>query len=110
MTLKRTESSRYKDLMEESISIAPNDPVHLYDFGCWLRNHNERQRGQDMIDQAIHIWGERLVHGRMMSWDYGWYASALESIGEYTKAKEVRSKAVKKATSEYNSENLTQIK
>lgn len=109
-TIKRKEPSRYKDLMEDSISIAPNEPVHLYDFGCWLRNHNERQRGQDMIDQAIHIWGERLVHGRMMSWDYGWYASALESIGEYTKAKEVRSKAVKKATSEYNSENLTQIK
>lgn len=108
--IKAQDPKRYKELLEQSISLSPNDPSHLYDFGCWLRNHNERQRGQDMIDQAMHIWGERFKHDRMMSWDYSWYISALESIGDYSKAREVREAQRKKKTVSFNTDNLTQIK
>lgn len=108
--IKGDDSKRYKELMEKSISLSPNDPCHLYDFGCWLRNHNERQRGQDMIDQALHIWEERFKHGRMKSWDYSWYISALESIGEYSKAREVRDAEKKSKTNAFNTDNLTQIR
>ena len=109
--IKTKNPKRYMDLMENSISLSPNDPVHLYDFGCWLRNHNERQRGNDMIDQALHIWGERFKHRRMETWDYGWYVSALESIGNYTKAKEVEESCRKSSDADiYNSDNLVQIK
>lgn len=108
--IKTENPTRYKELLEKSIAIAPNNPCHLFDFGCWLRNHNERQRGQDMITQALHLWEERLKYGHMMSWDYGWYASALESIGEYSKAKEVRRMNVKSKSSSYNQDNLVQQK
>ena len=108
--IKGDDSRRYKELMEKSISLSPNDPCHLYDFGCWLRNHNERQRGQDMIDQALHIWEERFKQGRMKSWDYSWYISALESIGEYSKAREIRDAEKKSKTNAFNTDNLTQIR
>lgn len=111
--IKSEDSNRYKELLEKSISLNPNDPVHLYDFGCWLRNHNERQRGQDMIDQALHIWEERFKHDRMMNWDYSWYISALESIGEYSKAQEVQNAEESKKkfkTDAFNIDNLTQIR
>lgn len=108
--IKAQNSARYKELLEKSISLSPNDPSHLYDFGCWLRNHNERQRGQDMINQALHIWEERFKNGRMMSWDYSWYISALESLGEYSKAKEVREAQKKTSSLSFNTDNLTQIK
>lgn len=108
--IKGDDSKRYRELLEKSISLSPNDPSHLYDFGCWLRNHNERQRGQDMIDQALQIWKERFANGRMMSWDYGWYASALESIGDYTKAREVREAMRKNRSEAFNTDNLTQIR
>lgn len=108
--IKGKSQNRYRELMEKSISISPNDPCHLYDFGCWLRNHAERQRGQDMIDQALHIWDERFKYGRMMDWDYSWYISALESIGNYAKAKEVMDVKRDKKTLSFNTDNLTQIK
>ena len=108
--IKGKSQKRYRELMEKSISISPNDPCHLYDFGCWLRNHGERQRGQDMIDQALHIWDERFKYGRMMDWDYSWYISALESIGNYAKAKEVMEVKRDKKTLSFNTDNLTQIK
>ena len=110
INIKSQDSNRYKELMEKSISLSPNDPCHLYDFGCWLRNHNERQRGQDMIDQALHLWSERYSQGKMKSWDYSWYSSALEDVGEYVKANEVRKSNKKDNTVIYNSDNLTQIK
>lgn len=109
-SIKSDDSKRYKELMEKSISLSPNDPCHLYDFGCWLRNHNERQRGQDMIDQALHIWEERFKHGRMESWDYSWYIFALESIGEYSKARKVCDAEKKIKTNAFNTDNLTQIR
>lgn len=108
--IKGEDSNRYKELLERSISLCPNDPCHLYDFGCWLRNHNERQRGQDMINQALHIWDERFKHSRMKRWDYSWYSSALESIGEYTKAREVQKSVEKSKANAFNIDNLTQIK
>ena len=108
--IKGEDSSRYKELLEKSISLSPNDPCHLYDFGCWLRNHSERRRGQDMVDQALHIWEERYKNGRMKEWDYGWYSSALESIGEYTKAHEVLESKRKSKIDAFNTDNLTQIR
>lgn len=108
--IKGEDAERYKDLLEKSISINPNDPCHLYDFGCWLRNHGERQRGQGMIDQSLKIWAGRFENGRMMDWDYSWYTSALESIGDYRKADEVRKAHQRNRGNVYNSNNLTQIK
>lgn len=108
--IKADDSKRYKELLEKSISLNPNEPCHLYDFGCWLRNHNERQRGQDMIDQALHIWDERFKHGYMESWDYSWYTSALKSIGEYSKAREVSESKKKSKINAFNTDNLTQIR
>lgn len=110
LMLKTEDSARYKNLMEKSISINPNSPVHLYDFGSWLRVHNEAQRGQEMINQALHLWAEKLKHNKMHTWDYSWYASALESVGEYSKAEEVRNRYRKKGTLYYNEGNLTRIK
>lgn len=108
--IKHEDSNRYKELLEKSISLCPNDPCHLYDFGCWLRNHSERQRGQDMIDKALRIWEERFKHSRMNSWDYNWYISALESADEYTKAHEVQEAAKKVKANAFNIDNLTQIR
>lgn len=111
LCIKNSDSTRYKELMEKSINISPNDPCHLYDFGCWLRNHNERQRGQDMVDRSLDIWAEKLKNNRMYSWDYSWYASALEDSGNYSKAREVRAMSMKiKENNIYNPENLTKIK
>ena len=109
-SIKSQDSNRYKELLEKSISLCPNSPCHLYDFGCWLRNHNERQRGQDMIDQALHIWEERFKYGRMKSWDYSWYVSALESLGEYSKARKVQDSEKKSKANAFNVDNLTQIR
>jgi molecular chaperone DnaK (HSP70) len=108
--IKTKNPKRYKELMEESISLNPHDPCHLYDFGCWLKTHNEMERGVDMINQSLEIWDERYKNGRMKSWDYSWYSSALESIGKYTKAKEVRDADKVDQLKAYNIENLTVIK
>lgn len=108
--IKTKNPKRYKELMEESISLNPNDPCHLYDFGCWLKTHNEMERGADMINQSLEIWEQRYKNGRMKSWDYGWYSSALESVGKYTKAKEVREANTTDQIKAYNTENLTIIK
>lgn len=108
--IKGDDSKRYKELLEKSISLSPDDPCKLYDFGRWLRNHNERQRGQDMIDRAIPIWEERFKHGCMESWDYSWYCAALNGIGDYSKAREVLDAERKSKSDTFNFENLTQIR
>ena len=108
--IKGQDQARYKELMEKSISLSQNEPCRLYDFGCWLRNHGERQRGQDMIDQALHIWDERFKYGRMMDWDYSWYISALEGIGNYAKAKDIRAAKHGGGAVTFNMDNLTQRK
>lgn len=110
LSIKGEDSSKYKELMEKSILLSPHDPCHLYEFGCWLRDHNDPQRGRDMVDHALHIWEERFKHGHMKSWDYSWYISALESIGEYTKARKVRDANKESNASAFNDDNLTQIR
>lgn len=96
--------------MEISISINPNEPCHLYDFGRWLKTHNEMQRGTDLIEQALTLWDQRLKAGRLKRWDYGWYSSALESVGQYSKAQEVRDANKTDQLKAYNTDNLTIIK
>ena len=108
--IKSKNPQRYKELMEISISINPNEPCHLYDFGRWLKTHNEMQRGTDLIEQALTLWDQRLKAGRLKRWDYGWYSSALESVGQYSKAQEVRDANKTDQLKAYNTDNLTIIK
>lgn len=105
--IKLKDPKRYKELMEKSITLSPGDPVHLFDFGRWLLTHSEAKRGKELIELSLQIWDGRFKNGRMQPWDYSWYISALESIGEYGKANEVREAGKKRKAVLFNTENLT---
>lgn len=108
--IKLKDPERYKELMEKSITLSPGAPVYLFDFGRWLLTHGESKRGKELIELSLQIWDGRFKNGQMQPWDYNWYISALESVGEYSKANEVRETGKKRKAALFNTENLTKQK
>lgn len=112
LDIKNTDENKYQELLKRCIELDNQDPVHLFEYGRWLGNNGNSNDGKLLVDEAINIWKKRFEKGQMKEWDYGWFASAADFIGEHSLACDIRLKESELSTKDsyYNINNLINSK
>lgn len=112
LDVKNTDEDKYQELLKRCIELDSQDPVHLFEYGRWLTSKGNSSEGKPLIDKAIRIWKDRFDNGHMCEWDYSWFASAADFIGEHSLARDIRVKESELFSKEnyYNTNNLINTK
>ena len=112
LDVKNTDEDKYQELLKRCIELDNQDPVHLFEYGRWLTFKGNSSEGRPLIDKAIRIWKDRFDNGHMCEWDYSWFASAADFIGEHSLARDIRVKESELFSKEnyYNTNNLINTK
>ena len=110
MEYKRAGDERWKEYLKKSYELNPSDEVHKYNYAKMIK-HSDPEHSKKLMREAFDSWKKRYNSKNMDSWDYSWFSSCAEDLGEYTFAKVIRNAEPKKEIdSLYQSKNLTRIK
>ncbi|MDC1266645.1 Hsp70 family protein [Crocinitomicaceae bacterium] len=91
------------EYLRKTIKIEPRKPSALYLLGTLLKN----EEGEGLIKKSFDIFSDRYSNNRMNSWDYSWFSSCAEHIGDYDLAREIRRSSLEQNNDKfYNDENL----
>jgi molecular chaperone DnaK (HSP70) len=105
---KHSDPEQYKTYLEKANAIDPNSNTVAYELGKYLVNSGQKEKGDQLIKGAFERWKRKFAEGLMETWDYSWFSSCAEYLGESDLAEAIRKAEVKKEkTFDYNSENLT---
>lgn len=111
LDVKYTDNQKYQELIKRAIELDNSDPVHLFEYGKWMFSADKKQEGLSIVNEAMRIWQERLNNGKMHEWDYNWYASAADFVGEHSLAAIIREEETKLKVKDqyYNINNLINV-
>ncbi|MDR0414753.1 MAG: Hsp70 family protein [Prevotellaceae bacterium] len=105
--LKDKDRDKFKEILEESLRLDPDNPHSLYELGHLLKKENNPE-GKKMIEKAFETWKRKFETDQMSESDYSWLSSAADELGMEEFARQVRdSKPQFSGEKLYNSENLT---
>jgi molecular chaperone DnaK (HSP70) len=105
--LKDKDKEKFKEILEESLRLDPDEPHSLYELGRLLKKEKNPE-GKKMIEKAFENWKRKFDTNQMNESDYSWLSSAADELGMRDFAQQVReSKPQFSGEKLYNSENLT---
>lgn len=108
LQMKYNDPAQYRKYLEKAHELDPNSCTAAFELGRLLSREGDRERGGRLISEAFNRWKRRLNDGLMRPWDYSWFASCAEHLGEYVLADEIRkAEGKQKNAMGYDSENLT---
>ena len=108
---KYKDKQKYKDCVKKAYEIEPDEPIYMYEYACILRGEGKRDEAQQIFMEAYDKYLYRWESGNMQSWDYSWFQSVAEAVGEHEMARKIREATPKKLKSSlYDSENLSKSK
>lgn len=105
--LKKSDRSKFKSILEESLSLDPESPHAAYELGKLLKQEGN-PKGTEMIQKAFEKWKENFDRNQMHENDYSWLSSVADELGMRDFAERVRQAKPKfHGDKFYNPENLT---
>ncbi len=105
--LKEKDKEKYKEILEESLRLEPDQPHSLYELGRLFKKENNPE-GKKMIEKAFENWKRKFDTNQMSESDYSWLSSAADELGMKDFAQQVRESKPQFSNEKlYNSENLT---
>ena len=108
---KYKDKQKYKDCVKKAYELNPESPIYTYEYGRVKSSEGDKEEAQRLFKEAYDKYLWKWNSNNMQSWDYSWFASVAESVGEYEMAKKVREAEPKqKKISGYDEENLTKSK
>lgn len=108
---KWKDKKKYNECVKKAYELNPESPIYTYEYGCIKSSEGDKEEAQRLFKEAYDKYLWKWNSNNMQSWDYSWFASVAESVGEYEMAKKVREAEPKqKKISGYDEENLTKSK
>ena len=89
LTIKYIHPGKYREALEDAISLDENNTVALYELGKLLEKENN-PKGKEMIKKAFDLLKERFETNRLSDCHYSWLSSISDYLGHYEFANEVR--------------------
>lgn len=111
LVLKYKDVNGYIDFLEKAVQMDPNSCTACFELGKYLEKNGELTRGSDLIKRAFDRWKQKFASGNMQKWDYSWFSSCAEYLGEFELSEEIL-KASKDEDKSYGYkvDNLTILK
>lgn len=111
MQFKGKDRQQYIQYAQKAYEINPDDPIYTYEYGRVQALKGNKEEAERLYREAYEKYLAQWESGDMESWDYSWFASIANAVGEYDMARKVRQAVPKKSTiGLYNDENLTKSK
>jgi len=105
--LKYKNRDKYKVILEEALSLEPDQPHSLYELGKIFKQEGKKD-GNEMIEKAFDIWKNKFNNNTLHEYEYSWLSSAAEDLDMRDFAKQVSDSKPKKSNEKlFNSDNLT---
>ena len=108
---KWKDKQKYNECIKKAYELDSENPIYTYEYGRVKASEGEKEEAQRLFKEAYDKYLWKWNSNNMQSWDYSWFASVAESVGEYEMAKKVREAEPKqKKSTIYNEENLVKSK
>lgn len=108
---KWKDKQKYKECVKKAYELNPESPIYTYEYGRVKSSEGDKEEAQRLYKEAYDKYLWKWNSNNMQSWDYSWFASVAESVGEYEMAKKVREAEPKqKKSTIYDVENLSKSK
>lgn len=108
---KYKDKQKYKDCVKKAYEIGPDEPIYMYEYACILKSEGKRDEAMQLFKEAYDKYLYRWESDNMQSWDYSWFQSVAEAVGEYEMAKKIREAVPQKLKSSlFDNENLSKSK
>lgn len=108
---KWKDKQKYNECIKKAYELDSENPIYTYECGRIKSNEGDKDEAQRLFKEAYDKYLWKWNSNNMQSWDYSWFASVAESVGEYDMAKKVREAEPKqKKDTIYEIENLSKSK
>lgn len=108
---KWADHQKYKECVMKAYELNPESPIYTFEYGRVKSSEGDIEEAQRLFKEAYDKYLWKWNSNNMQSWDFSWFASVAESVGEYEMAKKVRNAEPKQGKSTiYDTENLTKSK
>lgn len=108
---KWKDKQKYNECIKKVYELDSENPIYTYEYGRVKSSEGDKEEAQRLFKEAYDKYLWKWNSNNMQSWDYSWFASVAESVGEYEMAKKVREAAPKQGRiTIYDEENLTKSK
>lgn len=111
LTIKYINPQKYKEALEDAISLNENNAIALYELGKLLEKENNPM-GKEMIKKAFQILKDKFDRNNLSDTDYSWLASIARHLNHHNFADEVINSKPEITLEEqlYNKNNLASSK
>lgn len=111
LTIKYIHPGKYRDALEDAISLNKDNPVALYELGKLLEKENN-QKGKEMVERSFVLLKEKFERNCLSDADYSWLSSIASYLGHHDFANEVRNSEPDETLEDrlYNKNNLVSSK
>jgi len=108
---KWKDKQKYKECVKKAYELNPESPIYTYEYGRVKSSEGDKEEALRLFKEAYDKYLWKWNNNNMQSWDYSWFSSVAESVGEYEMAKKVREAEPKqKRSTIYDVENLSKSK
>jgi tetratricopeptide (TPR) repeat protein len=108
---KWKDKQKYKECVKKAYELNPESPIYTYEYGRVKSSEGDKEEALRLFKEAYDKYLWKWNSNNMQSWDYSWFSSVAESVGEYEMAKKVRKAEPKqKRSTIYDVENLSKSK
>lgn len=108
---KWKDKQKYKECVKKAYELNPESPIYTYEYGRVKSSEGDKEDALRLFKEAYDKYLWKWNSNNMQSWDYSWFSSVAESVGEYEMAKKVREAEPKqKRSTIYDVENLSKSK
>ena len=108
---KYKDKQKYKENVRKAYELNPDSPIYTFEYGRVLSSEGEKDEAQHLYREAYDKYMIKWNCNNMQPWDYSWFSSVAEAVGEYEMAKIIREAEPKKEKiTMYNEENLSKTK
>lgn len=108
---KWKDKQKYKECVKKAYELNSESPIYTYEYGRVKSSEGDKEEALRLFKEAYDKYLWKWNSNNMQSWDYSWFASVAESVGEYEMAKKVREAEPKqKRSTIYDVENLSKSK
>ena len=108
---KWKDKQKYKECVKKAYELNSESPIYTYEYGRVKLSEGDKEEALRLFKEAYDKYLWKWNSNNMQSWDYSWFSSVAESVGEYEMAKKVREAEPKqKRSTIYDVENLSKSK
>ena len=108
---KWKDKQKYKECVKKAYELNSESPIYTYEYGRVKSSEGDKEEALRLFKEAYDKYLWKWNSNNMQSWDYSWFSSVAESVGEYEMSKKVREAEPKqKRSTIYDVENLSKSK